>query len=213
MISKKRALRESRLYVVLDKETCAKRAVISIARQIRGSGSGIIQLRDNVSKKEEILKAGFVLKKLLADSKVLFIVNNYIDIAKIVDSDGFHIGQDDISMEAARSILGKDKIIGVSCHTLKQACDAQSKGADYISIGPIFPTPVKPGYKPVGTSLIEKVKKEIKIPFFAIGNINQFNIDSVISRGATRVAICRAIIEAKNIPATIKLIKKRLLNG
>lgn len=213
MISKKKLLKESRLYVVLDKEICAKRPIIAIAGQIKDSGSDMIQLRDKVSKKEEMLKVGYAIKKLLSDSKTLFIVNDHIDIAKIIDSDGLHIGQDDISIGTARSILGKDKIIGVSCHSLKQAYDAQSKGADYISIGPVFPTPVKPEYKPVGTSLIERVKKEIKIPFFAIGNINQFNIDSVISRGAKRVAICRAIIEAENIPATIKLIKKRLLNG
>jgi len=210
MILKRKLLKKSRLYVILDKQIAANRLIPKIAKQIRNSGADIIQLRDKVSKKEDILRECFILRKLLLNSNALFIVNDYLDIAKIVDSDGIHIGQEDLSIELARKILGKDKIIGISCHSLKQAREAKIRGADYISIGPIFPTPVKPKYKPLGTSLIKKIKKEIKIPFFAIGHINQSNIDSVIASGAGRVAICRAVIEANNIPAAIEEIKRKL---
>lgn len=210
MISKRRLLKESRLYVIIDKQIAANRPILNIARQIKHSGAGIIQLRDKISKKENILREGFILRKLLLNSKTLFLINDYLDIAKIVECDGVHLGQDDLSIELARKILGKEKIIGVSCHSLKQAVQAQKSGADYISIGPVFPTPLKPEYKPVGLQLIKRIKAKIKIPFFAIGHINEPNIDRVVSSGAKRVAICRAALEAKNIPAAIEVIKRKL---
>jgi len=210
MISKRKLLKKSRLYAILDKKIAANSSILKIAKQIVNCGVDIIQLRDKVSKKEEIIRESLVLRKLLLNSRALFIINDCLEIAKIVDSDGIHIGQEDLSIKLARKILGKDKIIGISCHSLKQAVEAQSKGADYISIGPVFPTPVKPEYKPVGLGLIKKIKARIKIPFFAIGHINQFNIDSVISMGARRVAVCRGIIGANNIPVAIKVIKRKL---
>ncbi len=211
MISKRKLLKKSRLYAILDKQIAVNRPILKIAKQIVNCGVDIIQLRDKVSKKEEIIRESLGLRKLLLNSKALFIINDYLEIAKMVDSDGIHIGQEDLSIKLARKILGKDKIIGISCHSLKQAIKAQKEGADYISIGPVFPTPVKPEYKPVGLELINKIKARIKIPFFAIGHINQFNIDNVISMGARRVAVCRAIIEARDIPATIRTLKQKML--
>jgi thiamine-phosphate pyrophosphorylase len=210
MISKKKLLKKSRLYIIIDKQISANKSIRSIAKEIKNSGADIIQLRDKISKKEDILNESFILQKLLLDSNSLFIVNDYLDIAKITNCDGLHIGQGDLSVETARRILGKDKIIGVSCHSLNQAKQAQKIGADYISIGPVFPTPLKPAIKPVGLNLINKIEAEIKIPFFAIGHINQLTIDSVIASGVKRVAICRAITAAKNIPGTIKEIRKKL---
>lgn len=208
MISKKKLLKKSRLYVILDKQIAANRSILNIAKQIKNSGASIVQLRDKVSKKEDIIKASFFLKKLFRDSGQLFIINDYLDIAKIVDSDGLHIGQEDLSVESARRILGKDKIIGVSCHSLKQAIEAQRRGADYIGIGPVFATSLKPASKPIGIEVVKRVKQKIKIPFFVIGNINLSNIDSVIASGTKRVAICRAVIEANNIKATVKALKQ-----
>ncbi len=210
MKSKKKLLQDSQLYVILDKGVYAGRSILNLARQLKSSGADIIQLRAKLSLKADILTDAFLLRKALAGSKTLFIVNNYLDVAKIVDSDGLHIGQQDIPIGLARRILGKDKIIGVSCETLGQALKAQALGADYIGIGPIFRSPLKPETKVTGLSLIKRVKERIKIPFFAIGNINLSNIENVISSGAKRVAVCRAILEAKNIPYAVRSFKIKL---
>lgn len=208
---KKRLLRESRLYVIVDKKVSGVRPIFDIVSKIKDSGADIIQLRDKESKKESILKEAYKLRKLLTNSQALFIINDYIDVAKLVDSDGIHLGQNDLPLDIARQLLGKDKIIGVSCHNLNQAIEAQKNRADYISIGPIFSTPTKPEYKAVSLDLIRKVKKAIHIPFFVIGGINENNVNDILSLGVKRVAICRAICRAKNIRSAIKKFS-RILN-
>ena len=207
---KKRLLKESRLYVIVDKKVSGSRPIFNIVSEIKDLGTDIIQLRDTGSKKESILKDAYKLRKLLTNTQALFIINDYIDIAKIADSDGIHLGQNDLPLDTARQLLGKDKIIGVSCHNLNQAIQAQKNGADYISIGPIFPTPTKPEYKAVGLGLIKKVKEVIHIPFFVIGGINENNINDILSLGVKRTAVCRAICRAKDIPSTIKKLSKIL---
>lgn len=199
MKSRKRLLKKSLLYLIIDKKTAAKSNPSAIAKRVRKSGVGIIQLRDKLSEKEVIVKDALSLRKLLLDCNILFIVNDYLDVAKIVDADGLHIGQSDTSIELARSILGPDKIIGVSCHDLKQALLAQKRGADYIGIGPIFPTPTKPEYRPIGLKLIGNLRKRMKIPFFVIGDVNLNNLRQILSSGAQRVAVCRAILGSSDV--------------
>jgi len=210
---KKKLLRESRLYVIVDKKVSGVKPIFNIVSKIKDSGADIIQLRDKESKKEFILKEAYKLRKLLTNTQTLFIINDYVDIAKIVDSDGIHLGQNDPPLDTARKLLGKDKIIGVSCRNLNQAIEAQKNGADYISIGPIFSTPTKPEYKAVGLDLIMKVKKAIHIPFFVIGGINENNINDILSLGVKRAAICRAICRAKDIPFTIKKLSEAISYG
>lgn len=207
---KRKLLAESRLYLVLDKKACGNRAMPNIAKKAKDSGVDVIQLRDKESKKDTLLKEAYELRKLLINSKTIFIINDYIDIARLVDSDGIHLGQNDLPIKTARLLLGNNKIIGKSCHSLNQAVKAQSNGADYISIGPIFSTPTKPEYKAVGTDLIKKVKDALTIPFFVIGGIDESNINSIVSLGVDRVAVCRAICRAKNIPFTVKRFSKIL---
>lgn len=202
--SRKTLLKESRLYAIIDKKVSAQHSIFNIVGKIKGSGVDIIQFRDKESKKEDILRDAFLIHKLLLNTKKLFIINDYLDVAKIVDSDGLHLGQADTPIEIARRILGKDKIIGISCHNLKQALQAQSKGADYIGIGPIFSTATKPEYEPTGLNLIKALKDKIKIPFFVIGDINLNNINRILSAGAERIAVCRAILKAKDISLAIK---------
>jgi len=208
--SKKRWLAKSRLYILIDKKASRAKSILKIAKKIKGSLPLIIQLRDKDSKKESLLKEACALRNLLSKPKTIFIINDYIDIAKIVNSDGIHLGQDDLPVAIARSLLGKDKIIGVSCHNLNQAIQAQKEGADYISIGPVFPTSIKPEYKNTGLNLIKLATRKMRIPFFAIGGIDVNNLTQVLSMGAKRVAVCRAICQVKNIPLAIKTFSKIL---
>jgi thiamine-phosphate pyrophosphorylase len=205
-------LEKSHLYILIDKKVSGCRSIVKTVKKIKDSLPLIIQLRDKESKRESVLKEAYALRKLLLNSKTIFIINDYIDIAKIVNSDGIHLGQDDLPPAIARKLLGKDKIIGVSCHNLNQAIQAQKNGANYISIGPIFPTPIKPEYKDTGLNLIKMVSEKIRIPFFAIGGIDENNLSRVLSSGAKRVAVCRAICQAKNIANSIKNFRKQLDN-
>ena len=159
----------------------------------------MLQLRDKISTKPDILKSALKFAGRLARSNTLFILNDHPDLALLSGADGVHLGQEDMPLEKARLILGKDKIIGVSCHNLRQALKAQKQGADYIGIGPIYASATKPDYKPIGLKVLKQLKGKIKIPYFAIGSINKSNIGKIVSSGARRVAVCRAAAEAKEL--------------
>ena len=111
-----------------------------------------------------------------------------------MDADGLHIGQSDLNIHSGRKIIGYDRILGVSTHTIVQARKAQQEGADYISVSPIFPTPTKDYEPPVGLDYLKEVKREITMPFVAIGAINLENLNEILLAGGLRVAICSAII-------------------
>lgn len=211
MKSKKKLLKESRLYVIIDKGTLKKRkSIFGAVSKIKNLGVDIVQLRNKESNKETILRDAYALHKLLLNTKTIFIVNDYIDVAKIVDCDGIHLGQDDTPVEIARQILGDDKIIGVSCHNIKEALKAQTKGADYISIGPVFKTALKPKSNTLGLNTIREIIKKIRMPLFVIGGIDEDNISKVLSTGAKRVAVCRAVCRAKDIKLSLKNLKEQL---
>ncbi|MFA6217051.1 MAG: thiamine phosphate synthase [Candidatus Omnitrophota bacterium] len=203
MNSRKKLLLNCRAYAVLDKEVLGSASLLKHLVRIKSSGLDIVQLRDKVSCKKEVFQDAKIFQKVFSKSNKLFIINDHVDIALLVDCDGIHLGQDDLPLEAVRKLTGRSKIIGISCHSLRQALKAQEEGADYISIGPIYATPTKPDYKAVGLSLLATCAKKIKIPFFAIGGINPLTISDCIAYGATRAALCRA---AYNKSDTLKIV-------
>lgn len=206
-------LRDFRLYVIIDKKACLRlkgRDLAYIAEEAVAGGADVIQLRDKESEARELVEAGRAIRKAVGKDKAVFIVNDRPDIALAVGADGVHLGQDDLPVAYARSILGKDKIIGLSTHSLEQASGAQNSGADYIGVGPVFSTPTKPGYKAVGLGLIEKVKEMNGIPFVAIGGIDESNIDDVIAAGGLRVAVVRAVCGAEDVRSAAKRLKDKL---
>ena len=115
-----------------------------------------------------------------------------------LDADGVHLGQDDLPIDVTRELLGSEKLIGISTHSLEEALKAENEGCDYIGIGPIYKSKSKKGVEPIGTNYIKEISKSIQLPWFAIGGINNVNISEVLSNGATRVAVIDAIVNAKN---------------
>ena len=210
MISKRRLLEKSRLYVILDSGVALNKSVLSLAKELNKAGANIIQLRDKTATKKAVLKKALSLNKFLKNTSTIFIVNDYADIAKASGSDGLHIGQNDIPIKIARTILGKKKLIGVSCASLKQALKAQEEGADYIGVGPVFKTKTKTDAAPIGKELLKIISAKIKIPIFAIGNINQSNLKLIKENNIDRVAVCSAILNSKDIDKTIKYFLKEL---
>jgi thiamine-phosphate pyrophosphorylase len=207
---KKSLLKRSQLYLILDRSALGSNFLKSIKDLVSGGGISLVQLRDKLNTKANVLSLANKLSSVLAPSKTLFIVNDYVDVALAAQADGVHLGQTDCSLKQARKILGRDKIIGISCHNLRQALIAQKEGADYIGVGPIYTTATKPGYKAVGLEVLRELKDKIRIPYFAIGNIGQDNIQEVTGTGARRIAVCRAVLQAKDPKSAAKQLLKRL---
>ncbi|MDD2927606.1 MAG: thiamine phosphate synthase [Candidatus Omnitrophica bacterium] len=195
---RRRRLQKSRLYALIDKDTIKKPGPV-LAKKLAVSGVDIIQLRDKHSSRASILKEAVLISRALKNKSIIFIVNDYPDIAKLSGSDGLHIGQSDISLKKARSILGKDRLIGVSCSNLEEALEAEKAGADYLGLGPVFKTPTKAGGKPIGIKSLKEFTRRIRIPVFAIGNITRDNLKKITSCGIQRVAVCRAILKSRNM--------------
>ena len=198
------------VYLILDRQIFGRRSLKKIYSAVSDGKIGLIQLRDKKSSKSDVLDFAIKLSKHLARSKALFIVNDYVDVALASKADGVHLGQEDLPISEARKILGKDKLIGISCHNLRQALEAQKNGADYIGIGPVYATATKPEYQPIGLKVLRQLKNKIKIPYFAIGDIREANIKNIVSAGATRVAVCRAILKSKNIQQTARELLSEL---
>jgi thiamine-phosphate pyrophosphorylase len=198
MKSRKQLLRKSRLYLILNRDNQSRRSLENICSDLIYGKVDLIQLRDKIREKSEVSSFALKLAKHLESSRIIFIVNDYVDIALACGADGVHLGQDDMPIKKARAILGKDKIIGISCHCLSDALKAQKEGADYIGIGPVFATVTKPQYKAIGLETLAQLAGKIKIPYFAIGDVHEGNIKDILSSGAKRIAVVRAILEAKN---------------
>lgn len=211
---KKKLLAHAKLYCILDYAALDGRNIVSAAENVISGGADIIQLRFKPAYRtgrnmelSKVIEDACRIARLAKSSNVVFIINDRLDVALLVNADGVHLGQEDIPYAYARKLLGREKIIGLSTHSLKQALFAEKLGADYISVGPVFATPTKPEYKAVGLSLIRKVKNKIRIPFVAIGGINFNNFKGVLNAGASRIAIVRAICKARSIRNTVSDFK------
>lgn len=199
-----------KLYVIISSNLVKKPVLTTLEDVIQG-GADIVQLREKTMPDSTFLTLAKEFKKITSQSKTLFIVNDRAEIAKKADADGLHIGQSDINISAARKIIGYSKIVGISTHTIVQAREAQREGADYISVGPIFYTGTKDYEPPVGLDYLKQVKREITIPFVAIGGINLENINDILNAGGSCLAICSAIICSDTIVQTTRSFKTQLI--
>jgi thiamine-phosphate pyrophosphorylase len=168
---------------------------VKIAREACRGGAKVIQYRDKISLRQEMLDIADEIRKITKEYNSLFIVNDFIDIALMSGADGIHLGQEDIPIKRAREIIPDDFIIGFSTHSYGQAVEAEKAGADYIGIGPVFATPTKKNYSPIGFSVVKEVIKSVNIPVVAIGGINIKNIDELVSIGVQNIAMVREFQE------------------
>ncbi len=189
------------------------RSNLEVAEAMIAGGIKIIQYREKRHKKDycEIYRECQEIRQLTRKHDVLFLVNDFVDIALLVDADGVHIGQEDLPVAAARKLLGNDKIIGLSTHSPQQANDAVTAGADYIGVGPIYPTQTKENVcDAVGLEYLDYVVKNIKIPFVAIGGIKEHNIAEVAAKGAKTICLVTEIVGAKDISTMVKELTEAL---
>ena len=212
-----RRIKDHSLYLVITEEYGKGRSSLEIAAAAIDGGVDIIQMREKDKPPRELIDLGKRLSRLCRDNGVLFIVNDDPLIAKESGADGVHLGQEDVikyPLDRARNILGGDKIIGMSTHSMAQFKAANSGGSmaclgfDYIAFGPVFKTKTKDYF--LGASDVKEVAGTAKKPVFFIGGINLTNIGSILKRGARNVALIRGITEAADIAHRTKEFKRLL---
>jgi thiamine-phosphate pyrophosphorylase len=203
-------LSRSRLYGILDLSYVQIRESEKIMEAMIAGGVDLIQLRAKDHASAEIAEIAANLYRIAAARGVPFIINDHPDIARSVSAEGVHLGQDDMPIAEARKIAGASCMVGKSTHSVAQAIRAFHEGADYIGFGPIFATPTKPDYPPVGLSEIQKVHDAVRIPIFCIGGIKLQNLLEVIEAGARRVVIVSGLLQAPN-PAEYARAAKQML--
>jgi thiamine-phosphate pyrophosphorylase len=194
-------LSRSRLYGILDLGYVEIDRAPRIAEALIEGGVDLLQLRAKNHSTTEIEKLAAELHSITTQRNVPLIINDHPEIARNVEAEGVHLGQDDLSVSEARKIVGPQCAVGRSTHSVDQAIRAFYEGADYIGFGPIFATPTKPDYAPIGPAEIEKVHAAVRIPIFCIGGIKLDNLPKVIEAGARRVVIVSGLLQAKNIAA------------
>jgi thiamine-phosphate pyrophosphorylase len=194
-----RTLDECRLYGIVDLGYVEESEAVRVAEQMVQGGVDLIQLRGKGKSLDELAGYAARLHELTARSSTPLIVNDHAEIASHIPVEGVHVGQDDNSIEFARRKAGRQIMVGKSTHSIKQALAAQREGADYIGFGPIFATPTKPDYPPIGLADIRRLHAEASLPIFCIGGINIDNLQSVIDAGAKRVVMVSALLKAHSI--------------
>ncbi len=199
-----------KLYAVTDYKRASDFSASQIENALKG-GVDVIQLRSKQLSDADLFKIGKAIRRITLKRKKLFIVNDRTDLMLALNADGVHLGQDDLPVDAARHLFGKQhRFIGKSTHSIAQAIQAEKEGADYIGFGPIFGTPTKPTYEPIGLKDVSALKKKIKIPFVCIGGINENNLDEVLDAGAERVAVVRGIFSKPNCGSAAAILKEKL---
>ena len=198
LLRQERRKQVSGLYVVLDTQALKGRSHLEVAFQVIRGGTRVLQLRDKIQSKPKLLPIARQLQALCTENKVLFIVNDYLDIAMDCNADGIHLGQEDLPVPVARKLLPQGKIIGCSVSTVEQAVTAQSEGVDYVAVEAMYPTASKTSttmpVKVVGLETLRKVKQAVNLPVVAIGGITLDNVSDVIAAGADSVAIINAVL-------------------
>ena len=198
-LSEKELEKAMTLYAVTDRSWLEGKSLAPAVEEAVKGGVPFLQLREKDLPKEEFLKLALEIKGVCKRYNVPFVINDDVDIALKSGADGVHVGQDDMAALKAREILGKDAIIGVSVHNLKEAEKAFSDGADYLGVGAVFSTSTKKDAENVPFETLREICQKTGLPVVAIGGINSDNIEKLKGSGIKGVAVVSAIFASKDI--------------
>jgi len=211
-VSRRARFEQVDIYPVTCERLSAGRSNLEVLEGIIRGGARIVQLREKEASKRELYHLAVKFRGMTEQAGILLMINDHLDIALAVGADGVHLGQDDLPLRAARN-LAPELIIGASTHSLQEALEAQGEGADYVNIGPIFPTRTKEGVERfLGPEAIVDIGPKLEVPFTVMGGIAGSNIDEVLARGARRVAMVSAITQAVDIAETVRSLRERIRN-
>jgi thiamine-phosphate pyrophosphorylase len=198
------------IYPVTCEQLSAGRSNLEVLQAVIQGGAKIIQLREKEYHKKDLYNLARKFREITTKTGVLLIINDHVDIAVAVEADGVHLGQDDLPLTVARQ-LAPELLIGASSHSLEEALQAQDDGADYVNIGPIFPTKTKAGVdRFLGPDAIVRISPHLEVPFTVMGGINEENVEQVLARGARRVAMVTAITKAADIAKKVRSLKDKI---
>ena len=210
MRMRKRIVIPKGLYGITGEKFANGKSNYQCVKEMIDGGIKIVQYREKDKTMREMIKEAIEISNLCKEKEVLFIVNDHIDLAILTDADGVHVGQDDIAPKDIRKLIGDNKIIGLSTHSIEQAQSAYKDiNVDYIGVGPIFPTTTKDA-KPVGLEYLDYVSGNLDIPFVAIGGIKTSNIDKIISRNAHSICMVSEVVKNNNICEFVKKYQELL---
>lgn len=197
------------LYAITDEKLIPESTFIASIEQALSGGTSIIQYRDKSANQAKRHEQASAIRSLCNEYNASLIINDDIRLAKAVEADGVHLGDDDVSIEQARLVLGNQTIIGISCYNqLQRALDAQTSGADYVAFGAMFTSPTKPNARSASCTLISQAKSQLDIPVCAIGGIDKSNVERVIDSGADMTALISGLFSEADIFLTAKYISR-----
>jgi thiamine-phosphate pyrophosphorylase len=196
---RRQRLSGARFYAIVDTGYVAPERVEEMTRRLVEGGVDSIQLRAKKLVRGEIEDLGARMRAAIPADGALFILNDHPELVGAMGADGIHVGQDDLAVAEARIRAGGDVLVGKSTHSLEQATAAEQEGADYIGVGPIFATPTKPDYVPVGLGLIREVRERVAVPQFCIGGINEETLPEVLAAGARRVVMVSGLLRSGDV--------------
>ena len=204
--------RPAQLYVLIDGRSDPQQFE-SLASRLIDAGVHVLQLRDKRLPDRQLVQRARLLRQLTRGTQTLCIINDRPDIALVAGSDGVHVGQDELCVQDARTIVGAARLVGVSTHSLQQARQAVRDGTDYIGCGPTFASRTKAFAQYPGPPLLQQVAADIRLPAFAIGGIRLDNVARVLRTGVTRIAVSAAVLEAADPAAAARALMARLADG
>ncbi len=205
-----------RLYVVTDRSWLGTQSLAAQVEDTLKAGATFVQLREKSMDSAEMLEEAKELKALCGRYGVPFVVNDDVQVALDCGADGVHVGQEDMACAKARALLGPDKIVGVSAHTVEEALAAQRDGADYIGVGAVFGTTTKLDADTLPRKVVEDICQAVSIPVVAIGGISQENLLELAGSGVDGVAVISAIFAKPDIYAAAKTLRElsdRMVQG
>ena len=200
-----------KLYLITDRRQTRGRALSAVVEQALQGGARAIQLREKDLPTDDLYRLADEFRRITSIYGAKLLINERADIARDVQADGVHLQESGISVGAARKIIGPERLIGVSCHSLDSARSAQMSGADFITFGPVFFTQSKALYgKPVGLAQLAETASALNIPVFGLGGINESNVFQVMASGTKGIALISAIMTAEQPQAATAEILKIL---
>jgi thiamine-phosphate pyrophosphorylase len=205
-----RSLADAFLYAIIDLGYVSAENAPAILEKLIDGGIDSVQLRGKNRSLDELSALAEKLLRLTMPAKIPLIANDHAEIAQRVEVQGVHVGQDDASIQIVRAQITRPILVGKSTHSIEQAVAAEQEGADYIGFGPIFSTPTKPDYSPIGLEQIREVHERVSIPIFCIGGIKSENLAQVIAAGAKRVVIVSGLLQTNDVAGYARACKKLL---
>ena len=196
------------VYLVTDRRNKTDEEFLNIIEEAIKGGTTVVQLREKTASTKEFYELALKVKEITSRYDVPLLINDRIDIALAVDSEGVHIGQDDMPADIAREIIGEDKILGVSASTVEEAKKAEKDSADYIGSGAVFPTATKDDADSVSKEELKEIVDSIDIPVVEIGGITVENASSLKSSGIAGFSVVSAIMSAEDPKVASKKLKE-----